>query len=1029
VAARIDRESQPGMSQSPSCWCGNSSLEPFSIDYLRCAVCETLVVAKMPDPEDLLVRDDSNDFYGRRYFTHTAEEHGLPPLEKRSRTDLPERCIFWLRTLLKYSLPPSRILELGSAHGGFVALMRWAGFDATGLDLSPWLSEFARATFDVPMLVGPVESQDIAAASLDAVVLMDVLEHLGDPAATLSRSLGLLKPGGIIFLQTPQYREGKSLQEMEQENDPFLSMLKPDQHLYLFSKSSLTLLFRRLGMAYVSFEPAIFGFYDMAVVAGRNALSSFSDEEAATRLESRASSRLALALLDLDAQLQDVRGRYFDCEKDSAVRLQNNETLTNLLAEAQAECTSQIGQIETLTKWLTQAQAAYSAQAGRLRVLEPTDWTRGESAELLEVKQQLHSATSQLAALEKVCADLRTSLANMRADESSFDDIEGARAVALPGLTAQLMAREKLLARVRGSRLVSLMQKVGLWRWLDPAPSSQAPSTVDPNPRRALKRVVVDLTPVLPEGQNGGAKVMTIELVRNLAQIAVDCEFILLTSIKSHNELAFLDSSNVRRMCVDKPRTFAKSAQSLADRLHGLLKRFVPANRLAQLGGLYRRLSGRAVPTGGLLRDLDADLLFCPFTAPFFFNPTVPVVSVVYDLQHVYYPQFFEPAEVEGRNRNFQKACAVSARMVCISNYVRGTVLDAGAIKGERVRTIPILLPRRLPPPSAEICERVLSLHHLNPFRYLLYPANFWAHKNHELLLTAFGMYRASNPGSDLKLVLTGSPSPRRDELIEASCAMGLSGAVVFPGYLAAEDFSPLMHQCKALIFPSLFEGFGMPLLEAMAAARPILCGNGTSLPEVAGDAALFFNPMKPVEIMDAIDRIEQDFDLERDLIEEGTRRLSTFGGPDEMAARYLQVFHEAISESLHRPAVISGVFEDGWVGEQLTVVFLESRDSRDLLLNLAVPEWVPLKSVSVRVAVDGKPSDSYAIRTGESATIRHPLPPGRGLVQLFCGPVFHPADYGMGDDSRALSCQCQAAEIVFARGTTFPLRDWKYAT
>jgi len=977
------------MSQSPSCWCGNSVLEPFSTDYVRCAACETLVVAKMPAPEDLLVRDDSHDFYGRHYFTHMAEDHGLPPLNERARTDLPERCVFWLRTLLKYRLPPARILELGSAHGGFVALLRWAGFDATGLDLSPWLSDFARATFDVPVLVGPVESQDIAAGSLDAVVLMDVLEHLGNPAATLSRCLSLLKPNGIFFLQTPQYREGKTHREMEEENDPFLNMLKPDQHLYLFSKSSLTLLFRQLGVASVSFEPAIFGFYDMTVAAGHNALLSFSDQEVAARLESRANSRMPLALLDLAAQLQDVRSRYVECERDSAVRLQNNVTLTNLLTEAQADCSAYIGQIATLTQWLIKERTS----------------------------QGLQSAVSETGALESLCADLPVNT-NISAYVPSVYDLESARIAELSAFTAQLNAREELLSRIRSSRLVWLMQKVGLWRWLDP---------VDPNPQRTLRRVVVDLTPVLPEGQNGGAKVMTIELLRNLARIAADCEFILLTSIRSHDELASLDSSNIRRMCVDKP-DLVKSSESLADRLHGLLKRFVPANRLAQLGRLFLRLSTRMLPTESLLRDLDADLLFCPFTAPFFFNPAVPVVSVVYDLQHVYYPQFFEPAELKGRDRNFERACAVSARMVCISDYVRGTVLATGAISDERVRTIPILLSRRLPPPSVEICDRVLSSLHLNPRRYLLYPANFWAHKNHELLLTAFGMYRASNPSSDLKLVLTGSPGPRRDELIEASCAMGLSDAVLFPGYLAAEDFSALMQQCKALIFPSLFEGFGMPLLEAMAAGRPILCGNGTSLPEVAGDAALYFNPMKPVEIVDAINRIEQDLGLQRVLIENGTRLLSTFGGADEMAARYLQVFHEAINESVNSPAVMSGVFDDGWVGEQLAVVFMASGDSRDLLLKLAVPEWVPLRSVSVRLAVDGKPSDSYTIQRGESAVICRPLPSGRAFVQLFCSPVFRPAAHGMGDDSRAISCQCQSAEIIYVHGTTFPLRHPTHA-
>ena len=177
------------MTQDPRCWCGNIALEPFSTDYVRCAACETLVLAKMPALEELLVRDDAHDFYGWNYFTRLAKEHGQPSIQERARIDLPGRCIYWLNTLLKFRLPPGSILELGSAHGGFVALMRQAGFDATGLELSPRLAEFARTTFDIPMLVGPVESQVIDAESLDAVVLMDFLEHLRNPMATLSHCL------------------------------------------------------------------------------------------------------------------------------------------------------------------------------------------------------------------------------------------------------------------------------------------------------------------------------------------------------------------------------------------------------------------------------------------------------------------------------------------------------------------------------------------------------------------------------------------------------------------------------------------------------------------------------------------------------------------------------------------------------------------------------------------------------------------------------------------------------------------------
>src|SRR5262249_47779567 len=85
------------------CWCGNTDLRPFSPDYLRCPVCETLVLARMPDPESLRVVDDNRDFYGRQYYeSWLTDQYGYPNLTDRARTDLPERCLHWLRVLLKY---------------------------------------------------------------------------------------------------------------------------------------------------------------------------------------------------------------------------------------------------------------------------------------------------------------------------------------------------------------------------------------------------------------------------------------------------------------------------------------------------------------------------------------------------------------------------------------------------------------------------------------------------------------------------------------------------------------------------------------------------------------------------------------------------------------------------------------------------------------------------------------------------------------------------------------------------------------
>src|SRR4051812_17165507 len=163
------------MSQISRCWCGNTDLVAFSDVYFRCVACETLVLAQMPNAQNLQVVDDARDFYGQSYYqTHLVEDYGYPALEDRARDDLPKRGLHWLQTLLRRKQPPGKALELGSAHGGFVALMRWAGFDAVGLELSPSIVAYARQTFDIPTLLGPVERQQIEPHSLDVIALMDV---------------------------------------------------------------------------------------------------------------------------------------------------------------------------------------------------------------------------------------------------------------------------------------------------------------------------------------------------------------------------------------------------------------------------------------------------------------------------------------------------------------------------------------------------------------------------------------------------------------------------------------------------------------------------------------------------------------------------------------------------------------------------------------------------------------------------------------------------------------------------------------
>jgi glycosyltransferase involved in cell wall biosynthesis/2-polyprenyl-3-methyl-5-hydroxy-6-metoxy-1,4-benzoquinol methylase/predicted nuclease with TOPRIM domain len=1153
-----------------SCWCGNSHLREFSDKYSLCATCQTLVVSQIPAPAISPVIDDEHDFYGRQYwFKHQVADLGYPDITTRARTDLPERCLHWLRTVLKYRLPPARALELGSAHGGFVALLNGAGFKATGLDLSPAITDFARRTFGVRMLLGPVEEQRIASGSLDVIALMDVLEHLPDPAGTMRHCLNLLKPDGLLIVQTPKYREGRTYHEMAAEKDRFLEHLKADEHLYLFSQQSVRELFRRVGADHLLFEPAIFAHYDMFFIASRTPIAAYGAEEIRRALSTTPTGRVMQAMVDLDDQFKKLHASHAEAEVDRAARLQTIQRLEQLLAESERDRAARLGVIKAqgtqvsslhaeVRHWLEQnhalsqqlgnleaerkvAQARLTElqqqlevseadrathlasihqleqslgdserdRAARLQNIQRLEQSLAESerdraarlavietqgaqmsslqsevrrweeqhralsqqvghleaernslqARLTEVQGQLTASDVDRAALRKDIEeqksltaevteaaarlreeiasvgeqlkavgherdDLRTGLAELqqRLEVSEADraargrEIEEQRRIASEAdaerrrlraeinyLTARGEEMQTALRRLGQSQTYRLMRALGQWRSLD-RPMAAATGTgsalVQSNnnrPPRTLRRVVVDLTPVLAGADNGGAKLLAVELVRHLAQLVPACEWVLLTSEKGHGDLSSLDSRNVRRVCVG------------ADAGNGSGKPSRRARGLARLG-----MRGGPSSRRSLVRQLDPDLVFCPFTTARFFDPRVPMVTIVYDLQHLAHPEFFSREERAHRDREFRDVCRVATRVVCISEHVRGCVLEHAKIDPSRVVTIHISLFNRLAATAGSGDTDALQRHGLQPGRFLLYPANFWLHKNHEMLLTAFGMYRARHPESDLKLVCSGGLNARREKLQEAMERMGLGGHVMLIEFLPNEEFAALLHACCAVIFPSLCEGFGMPVLEAMAFDKPVLCSNLTSLPEIAGDAALPFDPRKPTEIVRAIEQIETDSELAALLVRRGRSRLAAFGDEAGMARQYLEVFQGALRGDNHSATAIHGVFSDGWTGEHVTVVHEPSSAQRYLEMTLHVPPWLPAESVSVQLGSSGQDgAQTQVIKRKQTVTLRHLLPPASGSVEVQIHPTFQPQALQLGDDTRVLGCLCQSCRIL----------------
>ncbi len=398
-------------------------------------------------------------------------------------------------------------------------------------------------------------------------------------------------------------------------------------------------------------------------------------------------------------------------------------------------------------------------------------------------------------------------------------------------------------------------------------PTSQRPTSQQP----ASSVVVIDVTPMLPGGGNGGAKWVALSLISQFLRQRPDWRWWLLTTAANDGFLGEM---------------------------------FPAAHRLQVLDGQGRVIAPpklRALPGGGR-----ADLLFCPFTAPFHALPIVPTVSIVHDLQFAAYPQFFSRAEVEERGRHFSDAAALCDRLVCVSAYVAEEVRQVTRLKPHRVRFVHNAMVDRLPAVDPETAATALAGLGLKTGRYLLYPANTWPHKNHAMLITAAGMYFAAHPDSDLKIVCTGvSDDPRGRALRDAAVRMGLAERVLFPGFQDEPCFIALVTHARALIFPSLFEGFGIPVLEAMANGVPVLCANTTSLPEVVGDAALMFDPRRPRQIVSAIETIESDPALRAQLVAAGRLRAASLGTAAGMAAGYLGIFDETLAERRRLPGLV----------------------------------------------------------------------------------------------------------------------------
>jgi glycosyltransferase involved in cell wall biosynthesis len=572
-------------------------------------------------------------------------------------------------------------------------------------------------------------------------------------------------------------------------------------------------------------------------------------------------------------------------------------------------------------------------------------------------------------------------------------------------------------------------------------------------------RIGVNLIPLRP-GRMGGAEVYFRDLLARLLERG-DHEYVLVTADYNHGTLPE-DSARCRRVLFARPGgaggerrwivwlfgRLGRGLQWLGDRcwrhvpapLRGLLRpvRHWIARALGMgLGWLRGRHRERGSKNlRDLIRRERLDLWFCPFTN---LDPRVcpvPAVITVFDLQHEYYPEFFTENELRHRRHFYPESCALADHIVAISEFTRKSVTERYGVEPDRVSAVPLGPGSDFEWRGARARVPIVRQKYALPTRYVLYPANTWHHKNHSRLIEALAHYRDLYR-EELTLVLTGASKEGQAGLESAIDSHRVKGLVRMLDYVPRDDLPALYAGAACLVFPSLFEGFGIPLVEAMLTGCPIAASNVTSIPEVVGDAGVLFDPLAPADISRALAAILRDPGTAAECVRRGRARADLFSA-SRTAERTLELFERVVREGRtqgrrggREMILVEGVDDDQWMGRE-TVLALAGQALVSVEIEgelSGIPSLVP-QELAVQVA--GRGGQVVSLTSPGLFSVRVPLPSdgaSSGVWEVSITPsrTFCPMEQGLSADSRDLSVRLRSVrarthdgrEIVKRLGST----------
>jgi glycosyltransferase involved in cell wall biosynthesis len=398
------------------------------------------------------------------------------------------------------------------------------------------------------------------------------------------------------------------------------------------------------------------------------------------------------------------------------------------------------------------------------------------------------------------------------------------------------------------------------------AQKNQTPKTTSPcSPAPHLHRSSTQLTIGIDASRAArahrtGTETYSLELIKALAGLASSSRRLRLYTPHPPQGMDWPDSPHVETRIIPWPRLWTHLRLTMELHQHPPDVLFVPAHVLP---------------------------LSCP----------VPAVVTVHDLGYRHYPEAHRPFDRWYLDWTTRRHTQVARHIIADSLATKQDLIDLYGAKPDRIHVVYLGRDESLTPVAdPKIIAQTKARYHIDS-DYLLYLGTLHPRKNLVRLVEAFHVAINSlpkqdktspktskvlktfevSPYQDLKLVIAGQRGWLYNAIFERVQHLGLTERVIFPGYVANKDKSALLSGALVYVFPSLYEGFGLPVLEAMACGVPVLTSNCSSLPEVAGEAALLVDSHHTAEIADGLVQLVTNFDLRQQLIRRGYRQTEKF--------------------------------------------------------------------------------------------------------------------------------------------------------